>query len=165
MRKIMLLLSTLLFITVGNSFAAPSNTLDQQQIAIGIVGGNVTDNYYLEQKVSNNITIGIQYINSDVDCYGQLDLASDTGKGPKLIIGNRNFDAGGSTVYVGAAINSPMTEGVDGYVVGLAGKDLQELQMGIINEINDSIFIDLNYRIVKHNGTDHGIGVGLGCRI
>ncbi|MBP2659537.1 MAG: hypothetical protein H6Q69_2569 [Firmicutes bacterium] len=47
MRKIMVLLSALFFIIVGNSFAAPINTLDPQQVVIGIVGGSVTDTYYL----------------------------------------------------------------------------------------------------------------------
>ncbi|TWH45037.1 hypothetical protein [Sporomusa sp. KB1] len=164
MRKIMVLLSALFFITVGNSFAAPINTLDQQQIVIGIVGGSVTDTYYLEQKITNNVTLGIQYIDSDVDCYGQLDFSNDTGNSPKLIIGNRNFDSG-SITYLGAAIKAPISNGLDGYALALAGKSLQELQVGITSDINESVFMNLNYRLVKHHGTDQGIGIGLGCRI
>lgn len=167
MKKVIVLLTLLLLISVGNTLAAPITSLDNQQMEIGIIGGNVTTTYYLEDKVTNNITIGIQQIDGDLDCYGQIDLSPNVNKEatPKLIIGNRDYSSG-SITYIGAAVNAPITEDFNGYAIALLGNHLQELQLGVTSELSDSVFINLNYRIVDHHGSNkNGIGLGLGCRI
>lgn len=135
-------------------------------MTVGIVGGNVTNAYYLEDKVTNNLSIGIQYIDGDVDCYGQIDFSDNVNSEtiPKLIIGNRDYSSG-STTYIGAAVRAPINEDFAGYAIALFGKSLQELQLGFTSELNDSVFMNVNYRIVEHHGTSKGIGLGIGCRL
>ncbi|HWR08040.1 hypothetical protein [Sporomusa sp.] len=166
MKKVMFLLTLLLLITVCTALAAPINSLEKQQMAVGIVGGNVTNTYYLEDKVTNNLSIGIQYIDGDIDSYGKIDFSNNASPGttPKLIIGNRDFRSG-STKYIGASVSAPMNEDFAGYAIALFGKSLQELQLGVTSELNESVFMNLNYRLVEHHGTKKGIGLGIGFRL
>lgn len=166
MKKAILSIITFLLMGVSNVFAAPINTLDQGQMSIGIVGGNITNCYYLENKVSNNVTIGIQSINSDIDFYGQINFANDvdSGSSPRLIIGSRNLNTG-STTYVGAGITVPLSEGLDGYTSLIAGSELQEFQIGVTSKLSDSVSLNFNYRTVRHNGIKNGLGIGIDCRI
>lgn len=169
MKKVILFLLTFLFLNFSIGFAAPLNNMDQGKMAIGIVGGGITNCYYLENKVSNKLTIGIQSIKGDTDFYGEIDVSnsSDAGNsagGPRLIIGNRDLD-NGSTTYVGAGVTVPLTDGLGGYVSLIAGSRLQELQLGATSQIADNVSLNLNIRSVRHNGTKNGFGVGLDCRI
>lgn len=168
MRKTILSLIAFFLMSGSYGFAAPINTVDQGQMSLGIVGGNVTDCYYLENKVSNNVTIGIQSINSDVDFYGEIDMSNgfnSDGGGPRLIVGSRNFNNSGSTTYAGVGVVVPLADGLNGYSSVIAGSGLQEFQLGAISKMSDSVSINFNYRNVRHNGTQNGVGIGLDCRI
>jgi hypothetical protein len=172
MKKIILSLIAILFMNGSNGFAAPINTMDQGQMSIGIVGGNTTNCYYLENKVSNNVTIGIQSINSDIDFYGQIALSNGLNSGnsdnfggvPQLIIGSRDLKTG-ATTYGGVGITVPLAEGLDAYTSLIAGSNFQEYQLGATSKISDSVSLNFNYRNVRHNGTKDGVGIGLNCHI
>jgi hypothetical protein len=178
MKKIVLSLIILIFMNVSNGFTAPFNTIDQGQMSIGIVGGDITKCYYFENKISNNLTVGIQSINSDLDFYGIIDLypgfnsgntpeagnTQETGNTPKLIIGSRDL-GNGATTYGGVGLAVPLAEGLDGYTSLIAGAKFQEFQLGSTCKISDSVSLNFNYRIVRHNGTKNGVGIGLNCRI
>ena len=169
MKKTILSLIAFLFLNSNIVFAAPINTMDQGKTAFGIIGGNITNCYYFENKISNNITIGIQSIQNDTDFYGEIELSNNLDSDklsnvPRLIIGHRDGD-NGSTAYVGAGVTVPLTDGIGGYASLIAGTRLQELQFGAINKISDYVSLNLNMRTVRHNGTKTGFGIGLDCHI
>ncbi len=167
MKKVMLTLAAFLVINAGTGFSSPVNDMEQGQMSIGIVGGNTTNCYYFENRISNNVTLGIQSIDDDTDFYGQIDLSNgfNSGGTPRLIIGNRDLDHGGSTTYVGAGLTFPLTQGMSGYTSLISGSKLDEFQLGAISRISDSVSLNFNYRNVRHRGTKDGFGIGLDCHI
>ncbi|HEY3426098.1 MAG TPA: hypothetical protein VGL27_14970 [Negativicutes bacterium] len=165
MKKIVLIIGAYFLINASNGFAAPISNLEQGQMSVGIVGGNVTNCYYFEKKASTDLTVGIQSIDNDIDFYGQIDISNLTlANNPKIIIGIRKLDSVSKT-YLGAALTLPLTDSVNGYSSLIAGSGLKELQLGITQQIADTVALNLNYRIVKHNGTKDSFGLGLNCRI
>lgn len=161
MKKTVLALATFLTLNAGIGFAAPINDLSQGQTAIGI--GN--DNFYLEHKLTDNFTLGLQNVDRDnggnlSDIYGQLQLTNNL----RGIIGSRNFDPS-SKLYLGMAVNGPLAPEADGYASLIAGNEFKELQVGTNFRLTHNLDLNLNYHSFMPDVGSNKTGVGVGATI
>ncbi len=142
MKKIALTVVSLLTLSVGTGFAAPINTLNQGQTAIGVV-----DDAYLEHKLSNNFTLGLQ----KHDVYGQVNLNDNL----RAIVGSRDYNSN-SELYVGAAVNTSLAPSLEGYASLVGSSDFKELQVGANYSLTHNVDLNLNYRsFMPDSGNDN----------
>jgi len=133
MKKIVITVISLLTFGVGTGFAAPINNLNQGQTAIGVVD----ESFYIEHKLSDNITLGLQ----EDDIYGQLTLSNNL----RAIIGSKDYHSD-SEFYIGAAVNTPLAPSLDGYASIIGANNFKELQVGVNYNLTTNFDINLNYR-------------------
>lgn len=133
MKKIALTVVGILALGVGTGFAAPVNNLNQGQTAIGIMD----DSFYLEHKMSDNLTLGFQ----KNDIYGQLDLGNNL----RAIVGSKDYNSS-SQLYIGAAVNTPIAPSLDGYASIIGGNSYKELQLGANYNLTSNFDVNFNYR-------------------
>jgi len=133
MKKIVITVVSLLTIGVSTGFAAPINNLNQGQTAIGIVD----ESLYLQHKISDNVTLGLQ----ENDIYGQVGFNNNL----RAIIGSRDYNSN-SKIYVGLAVNTPLAPSLDGYASLIGATDFKELQVGVNYNLTHNIDANLNYR-------------------
>ncbi len=161
MKKTIVALTAIFTMNIGISLAAPINDLSTGHTALGI--GN--DTFYIENKIADNFTLGIQNGNRDNDgnmndIYGQIQL-SDNLRG---IIGSRNFDAE-SKMYLGMAVNEPLSSGWDGYGSLIGGNGFKELQVGANLGIASNVDFNLNYHSFMPDLGSSKNGVGFGATV
>jgi hypothetical protein len=135
MKKIIFALLVLFVTGVGTGFAAPINSLDKGQTAVGIVD----DDFYAEHKLTDVVTLGFQ----EHDIYGQYNFNGNF----RAIAGNRNYH--GSNFYIGAAVNTALAPALDGYVSLIAGSDFTEAQVGVNYNLTENVDINVNYRTFR----------------
>ena len=160
MRKTVLTLAAILALNVGVGFAAPINNLSQGETAVGAG----TDAFYLEHKLSNSFTLGFQNVDrgSDMnDIYGQFKLSNNL----RGIIGNRDFDGGGSRMYLGMAVNGPVAPGWDGYASLIGGNEFKEVQVGANIGLASNVDLNLNYHSYMPDWGRNKNGVGIGATL
>ena len=133
MKKIALTVVGILAFSVGTGFAAPINNLNQGQTAIGVLD----DSFYMEHKMSDNVTLGFQ----KHDIYGQVNFDHNL----RGIIGSRDYNSD-SQVYIGAAVNTPLARSLDGYASLIGSSEFKELQIGANYNLTNNVDINLNYR-------------------
>lgn len=148
-----------LLLSINISFAAPINNLEQGETTMGVVGSN----YYVENKLNDNFTTGIQYFDWNksrmTDLYGQFNIKDSN---LRVIIGNRNFDDNSSQrTYVGAAISSQSSSDWLGYTSIIAGNGFQELQLGTTYKINENYGLIFDLHSLRYEGTNNDINIGL----
>lgn len=165
MKKLALTVAVLLSANLATGFAAPINDLSQSETAIGVVmhGSDIdSDSFYIEHKLSNNFTLGLQNTDFDyggdaTDLYGQVNLNNNL----RAIIGNRDYDSG-NKFYLGMAVNAPLAPQLDGYASLIGGSNFKELQVGANYQLTRNVDFNLNYRsIMPDHGSDNdGLGFG-----
>ncbi len=133
MKKTILTVASILTLSVSTGFAAPINNLSQGQTAVGVLD----DSGYIEHKVTNNVTIGLQ----KNDVYGQVGLNDNL----RLIVGSRD-NGYNSKMYVGAAVNTALAPSLEGYASFVAGDQYKEVQVGANYNLTKNLDLNLNYR-------------------
>ncbi|GMA99844.1 hypothetical protein [Pelosinus sp. IPA-1] len=133
MKKIALTVASLLAFGISTGFAAPINNLSQGQTAVGVVD----DSFYLEHKMSDNLTLGFQ----KNDIYGQVNVNNNI----RAIIGSRDYNSN-SKIYVGAAVTSPLAPSLDGYASLVGASGFKELQVGANYNLTNNLDLNVNYR-------------------
>ena len=152
MKKIALTVVGILAFGVGTGFAAPINNLNQGNTAIGVMH----DSFYVEHKMSDNFTLGVQ----KSDIYGQLDLGNNL----RAIVGSRDYNSS-SQIYVGAAVNTPLASSLDGYASIVGASDFKELQVGANYNLTNNFDINLNYRSFMPDQGSNSNRTGLGATL
>lgn len=143
MKKIALTVVSLVAFGVGTGFAAPINNLSQGQTAIGVVD----DSFYLEHKLSNNLTLGLQ----KNDIYGQVNLNDNL----RMIVGSKDYNSD-SEIYAGAAVNTSLAPSLDGYASLVGASNFKELQVGANYSLTSNVDVNLNYRsFMPDQGNNH----------
>lgn len=161
MKKIVCTLAALLTLTTATSLAAPVNDLEKGQTAAGI-GSNT---FYLEHKLADNFTLGLQNVNWDQrnnmdNVYGQLQLTNNL----RGIIGSNDVNSN-AKVYVGMAVNGPIAPEWEGYTSLIAGNEFKELQVGANFKITYNADINFNYHSYMPDAGDNKNGVGIGATL
>jgi len=157
MKKTMIAIAAMLAMNIGTGFAAPINELDKGQTAVGIG----TDNFYLEHKLSNSFTLGLQNVDRDghmSDVYGQFNLSSNL----RGIVGSRDLNSD-SKLYVGAAVNGSIAPEWQGYASVVGSSQFAEVQVGANYKLTSNADLNLNYHsFMPDAGSDkNGVGVGV----
>jgi hypothetical protein len=161
MKKSILTLTALLALSAGTTvFAAPINNLSPTGTAIGIG----TNESYIEHKVSDNFTLGYQYVDRDEyggmnDIYGQVNVVDHV----RVIVGDRSKLPGDkSNFYGGLAVNTPNVMGAEGYASYVAGSDFNETQVGVNVALVANVDLNINYHSFNpdHAHNENGIGIG-----
>jgi len=152
MKKTALTVVSLLAFGVGTGFAAPINNLGQGQTAIGVMD----DSFYLEHKMSNNLTLGFQ----KNDIYGQVNLNNNI----RAIIGSKDYNSN-SNLYIGAAVTSPLAPSLDGYASLVGASDFKELQVGANYNITNNLDFNVNYRSFMPDQGSNSNRTGLGATL
>jgi hypothetical protein len=133
MKKVVLTMVAILGFGASTGFAAPINNLGQGQTAVGVVD----DSFYLEHKMTDNLTVGFQ----KNDIYGQVDLSNNL----RAIVGSRD-NSYNSKFYIGAAVDTSLAPSLDGYASIVAGNNFKEMQVGANYNLTNNFDINLNYR-------------------
>lgn len=156
MKRIALIVALLLALTAGTCLASPINDLSRGQTALGLG----SDTFYLEHKLTDNFTLGLQSIDwagKPTDIYGQYNFNNSL----RGLVGSRDFD-GGSKMYFGLAVNGPMAPEWDGYASFVAGSEFKEFQAGANFHVAHNVDLNIGYHSFMpdwgHN--DNGVGVG-----
>ncbi len=143
MKKVAVASAFLLAFSIGTGFAAPMNSLEQGQTAVGVSD----DSFYLEHKLTNNVTIGGEKNN----IYGQFELTNNL----RAIVGSRN-DYSNSSLYFGGALNAALAPDLEGYVSLVGGSHFEEMQFGANLGIAPNVDLNVNYRsYMPEAGKDH----------
>lgn len=162
MKKLVLTLIALVSLSAGVGFAAPVNDLGQGQTALGIG----SDTFYLEHKLADKFTIGFQNVDRGGsgnmnDIYGQLQFTDNL----RGIVGSRDFDYSGSKMYLGMAINGPLSPNWAGYASLIAGSEFKELQVGANVGLSHNVDLNLSYHSFMPDGGNNRNGVGIGATL
>jgi len=133
MKKTILTMIALLTVSVSTGFASPINNLENGQTAIGVID----DSVYLEHKLSDQFTLGIQRD----DIYGQFQLSNNV----RAIVGSRNNNPD-SEMYVGLGVTTSLAPSLDGYASFVSANTFSELQVGANYNLTHDVDLNLNYR-------------------
>jgi hypothetical protein len=149
MKKIILTIAAFFAFGVGTGLAAPINNLANGQTAVGYLH----DSFYLEHKLTDNLTLGIQ----EDDIYGQLNITHNI----RAIVGSRDYNSN-SSVYIGAAVNTSLAPNVDGYASLVGSSDFREVQVGANVNVAPNVDINIDYRsfMPDHGRDTNRFGVG-----
>lgn len=148
--------------------AAPINSLEQGQSALGILVEGGTDSYYAETQVSQAVTLGCQYTKwSDdtdmTDFYAQLQADANSELPVRVLVGSKSYESE-NRGYIGLAVSVPLSEEVTGYASAAVGSGFQEIQAGANYDLSETAALNLNYHAFHCSGTKSGVGVGVTCR-
>lgn len=157
MKKMVLVFALLLAVNAGTCLASPLNDLGTGQTAVGLT----SDTFYLEHKLTDNFTLGLQSIDwagNPTDIYGQFGLSSNL----RGIVGSRDFN-GGSKLYLGLGVNGAMAPEWDGYASIIAGSQFKEVQLGANFHLAHNVDLNFNYHDFMPDAGGDASGVGLGA--
>ena len=153
MKKMIVMVVVLLVFSISNAMAAPLNDLATEQTAVGVSN----DAIYIENKIADRITVGIQDIDlsrdDSIDFYGQYQFENNF----RGIIGYRD------TLYAGVGYVKELDNKWDGHAYVIFSDEFAEAQVGGTYKINHELDANVYYRfIMQDHGSDHGrLGVGL----
>lgn len=157
MKKIICGTVFLSVITISTAMAAPLNDLANNQTAIGASN----DGIYLENRVMDKLTLGIQGIDfsddNSFDVYGQYHFTNNF----RGIIGYRDVFDG--SIYAGVGVSDNLDENWDGHAYLVFGDEFAEAQVGANYKINSNLDANVYARFfMADHGDDHNrLGVGL----
>lgn len=164
MKKIGLLTAAALISLSASALAAPINQMAANETAIGIG----TKESYIEHKVTNKATLGAEYADRDEygdqkDAYLQYDVIGSEVK----LIGGYRWDMPGdkNNLYGGLALATPKVMGFSAYASYIAGRDFNETQVGINQNIIANVDLNVNYHNLKPDEGHHENGVGVGVTV
>lgn len=162
MKKTALLTIGALMLGSSAVMAAPINQMSKHETAVGVG----TKDAFVEHKVTDKATVGVDYANRD-ECgdqksaYLQYDVI---GSNLKAIGGYRwSLPGRRNQPYAGLAVSSPKIMGFDAYASYITGKDFNETQIGINKNLLLNVDLNINYHNFKpeHGGRENGIGAGV----
>lgn len=157
MKKIIFSVVILLVLGVSTAMAAPLNDLARNQTAVGASN----DGVYIENKVADKFTLGIQGIDlnddSSFDIYGQYHFTNNF----RGIIGHRDVFDG--SLYAGVGVSDNLDENWDGHAYVIFGDGFAEAQVGANYKINSNLDANVYGRFfMADHGDDHNrLGIGL----
>lgn len=168
MKKTIFAIAAFLAVNTGTGLAAPVNTLDTHQTAVGIVIHNSdpgSDTLYIEHKLSPNLTLGLQSTDWDHagdmdDIYGQVHLTDNL----RAIIGNRDFGSD-SKFYLGISVNGPIAPKWEGYASVIASSSYKEMQIGANYQLTHNVDFNVNYRSFRPDEGRNANGLGIGATL
>lgn len=161
MKKTLLALAALMAINAGTGFAAPINDLSKGQTAVGVLlRSSDSDTLYLEHKVSDNFTLGLQDGGHMDDIYGQVNVSNNL----RAIVGNRDFGSN-SKLYLGLGVNAPLSPEWNGYASLISGSQFNEVQVGANYKIASNVDFNLNYRSFMPDEGSNINGLGFGASL
>ena len=136
-----LAITALLVLSFSTCFSSPLNDLGTGQTALGLG----TDNFYIEHKIANTFTIGVQNQKFDNlphmnDIYGQLNLTENL----RAIVGSRNMDSN-STLYAGLGVTTSLSPEMSGYASYVGGDQFKELQLGANYHLSSTADLNIGY--------------------
>jgi len=142
MKKKLLILGAFIILSTGTSFAAPLNNLDNEQTAVGLSG----DAFYIEHKFGDRFTLGYQSIDRSYygdmkDVYGQYQFSNNL----RGIIGNRDFDYGDSSTYLGLGLHGALAPQLNGSASFITGDEFKELQVGAGYQLASNVDLNVTY--------------------
>lgn len=151
MKKVLLPLALLLTFSIGTACAAPISTLERDQTAAGILLHTDNNSFYIENKVTDTMTVGYEHLNVEsadaTDLYAQFDL----NEGTRGIMGFRDINSS-SKAYAGLAFDRSLTPEWSGYGSIIAGNKFTEFQVGASYIITENLDLNLNYRAFNYYG-------------
>lgn len=163
-KRIAAMTAAALTLAAAQAFAAPVNQMANHETA---VGAN-TKGAYVEHKVTGKATVGYEYMDRDEyqnqdTVYLQYDLIGSEVKG----IGGYRWNLPGDkhNAYIGAAVSTPKVFGFEAYASYIAGKDFNEMQVGLNKNIIANIDANINYHNFKPDEGHHEDGIGVGLSV
>lgn len=158
MKRFVLALAALLTLSSATVFAAPINDLWRGQTALGLG----SDAFYLEHKLSDSFTLGIQNVDrygDMTDIYGQFDLSGNV----KAIVGSRDLNYDGAKLYAGAAVHGALSPQMEGYASLVGGSGFNELQVGGNIRLASNLDLNVDYHSFNpdYGRSKSGVGAGL----
>ena len=164
MKKTLAIAAAIMTLGSASVMAAPVNQMAANETAIGAG----SKEQYLEHKITDKATLGYEHADRDEygkdtqDVYLQYDVV---GSQVKLIGGYRwKMPGDNDNAFGGVAVSTPRVMGLDAYASYVAGKDFNEVQVGLNKNILFNVDLNVNYHNTKLDGLDHhehGVGVGL----
>lgn len=158
MKKIIGFTFLLLLLGLSTAMAAPLNNLSKEQAAVGVAN----DNIYIEYKIADRITVGVQnidvnYNDDSLDIYGQYHF-TDSLRG---IIGYRDFND--NSLYAGVGVTRNLDDKWDGHAYAVVGSEFWEAQVGATYMITDNLDGNVYFRsFMPNEGRDKNrLGIGL----
>ena len=157
MKKTIFMVLVLMVFSFSTALAAPLNDLVTNQTAVGVSN----DGIYLENRVAEKVTLGVQDIdfNNDnsLDIYGQYHFT----KNLRGIIGYRDVLDG--SIYAGVGVSDVLDENWDGHAYLVFGSEFSEAQVGATYKINHDLDANVYARFfMADHGSDHNrLGLGL----
>ena len=163
-KRIAAMTAAALTLAAAQAFAAPVNQMANHETA---VGAN-TKGAYVEHKVTGKATVGYEYMDRDEyqnqdTVYLQYDLIGSEVKG----VGGYRWNLPGDkhNAYIGAAVSTPKVFGFEAYASYIAGKDFNEMQVGLNKNIIANIDANINYHNFKPDEGHHEDGIGVGLSV
>jgi len=125
LKKVICIVVALLVLSLGSVMASPLNDLWRGQTAIGVAN----DNIYIEHKIVERFTIGLQNIDvssndSTIDFYGQYHFTGNF----RGIIGQRDFLD--NSVYAGVGVTGKLDNKWNGHAYVIFSNEFTEAQVG-----------------------------------
>lgn len=157
MKKIMYLVVAILVFGCATVLAAPLNDLSHNQTAVGASN----DGIYLENRVADKVTLGIQGIDfsddNSFDVYGQYHFTNNL----RGILGYRDISDG--SIYAGVGVSDVLDDNWYGHAYLVFGDEFTEAQVGANYKINDELDANVYARFfMADHGKDHNrLGIGL----
>lgn len=162
MKKTALLTIGALMLGSTAVMAAPVNQMSVHETAAGIG----TKDAFVEHKAADKVTVGTDYADrgkcgDQKSIYLQYDAIGSNLK----VIGGYRWSLPGkkNQPYAGLAVSSPRILGFDAYASYIAGKDFNEMQVGVNKNILLNIDFNINYHNFKpkNGGRENGVGAGV----
>ena len=162
MRKTALLTLGVLMAASSAAMAAPVNQMAANETAIGVG----TNESYIEHKVGGKATVGAQLARRDQygdqkDLYLQYDVVGSQVK----LIGGYRWDLPGdkNQLFGGVAVSTPKVMGFDAYASYVAGKDFNEVSVGVNKNLLLNVDLNINYHNFKpeYGKRENGVGAGV----
>ncbi len=163
LKKILFTSMAIMALGASTAMAAPINQMANNETAIGVG----TKETYVEHKFAHKATVGFQYMDRDEygdhkAAYMQYDVVGSEVK----LIGGYRWDMGSnekSNAYGGVALSTPKVLGFDLYSSYVAGRDFNEVQVGLNKDIIANVGLNVNYHNFKpkHGDRENAVGVGL----
>ena len=157
MKKIIVMAVVLLVLSFSTAMAAPLNDLATNQTAIGVS----SDGIYLENRVAEKLTLGVQGIDfsddNSFDVYGQYHFTNNL----RGIIGYRDVLDG--SIYAGVGVSDVLDDNWAGHAYFVLGDEFSEAQLGATYKINNDLDANIYGRFfMADHGDDHNrLGLGL----
>lgn len=157
-------LFTCLTLPAAAVWAAPvpvTDDLNELNSAYGVMLGTDSNRYYIENKVSDTLILGLQSTSwqkaaSTTDLFGQIQGLDGT----DVLIGIRNFDSK-TKGFIGVTKTMPTSLDWNTYVTAVVGKEFQEVEAGAIYTVTQDTDINLSYNLYRYHGNHSSVNIGL----